>query len=129
MIRLLSLVLLASVMGCGLGGTGSVPATQADAGEGLNQLRDLLVEAAGVGPAPKKKADIAEYIGRYPAAVAGVNDGSLTVIWGKGIREGLGDDAEIIAHQTDTSGESVWVVRENSEIEKLSVEDFKKEVS
>ncbi len=122
-ILLSSMVLL--FLGCGGGGSGTVPTGQAEAGEGINQLRDLMVEASSSLPPLKKKADVAEFEGRYPAAVAGVNDGTLTIVWGKGIREGIGEDAAIIAHQTTPAAEGVWVVLENSELKKLPSDEFK----
>ena len=111
-------------LGCGES-SGTIPTVQAEAGGGMNQLRDLMVEAASSGPPLKKKADVAEYEGRYPDAVAGVNDDSLTIVWGKGIREGIGDDAAIVAHQTNPGSDGVWVVLENSELKKLSSDEFK----
>ena len=122
-ILLSCLVLL--LLGCGGGGSGTVPTGQAEAGEGMNQLRDLMVEAASSAPPLKKKADVAEFEGRYPAAVAGVNDGSLTIVWGKEIREGIGEDAAIIAHQSKPGEDGVWVVLENSELKKLASDEFK----
>ncbi len=120
---ILSFLLLVS-LGCGAN-SGSAPKAETEAGDGLNQLRDLLVEAAGSGPPLKKKGDVAEYEGRYPAAVAGINDGSLTIIWGKGIREGIGDKATVIAHQSTPGADGTWVVLENSEIKKLSADELK----
>jgi hypothetical protein len=110
--------------GCGAN-SGSAPKAETEAGEGLNQLRDLMVEAAGSGPPLKKKGDLADYEGRYPAAVAGVNDGSLTVVWGKGIREGIGENAKVIAYQTTPVADGTWAVLENSEIKKLSADELK----
>lgn len=112
-------------LGCGGSGTGTVPTGEAAAGEGMNQLRDLMVEASSSVAPLKKKGDVAEFEGRYPAAVAGVNDGSLTIVWGKGIREGIGEDAEVIAHQTTPGADGVWVVLENSELKKLTNDEFK----
>ncbi len=118
-----SLVMLILV-GCGEN-SGTLPTVEAEAGDGMNQLRDLMVESASSGPPLKKKADAAEYEGRYPIAVAGVNDDSLTIVWGKGIKEGIGDAAEIIAYQTTPGSDGVWVVLENSELKKLPSDEFK----
>lgn len=120
---LLSLLLLIS-SGCG-SNSGSAPKAETEAGDGLNQLRDLMVEAAGSGPTLKKKGDVAEYEGRYPAAVAGVNDGSLTIVWGKGIREGIGENATVIAYQTTPVADGTWAVLENAEIKKLTSDELK----
>ncbi len=120
---LLCLVLVLQI-GCGAN-SGSTPKQETEAGDGLNQLRDLLVEAAGSGPTLKKKSDLAEFEGRYPAAVAGVNDDSLVVVWGKGIREGIGENAEVIAYKSSSGSDGGWVVLENAELKKLSAEEFK----
>lgn len=119
---LCSLVMLC--VGCAQG-SGTIPTVQAEAGDGMNQLRDLMVEASSSRPPLKNKADVAEFEGRYPAAVAGVKDDSLTIVWGKGIREGIGEDAAIIAYQTNPDSDGVWVVLESSELKKLPSDEFK----
>jgi hypothetical protein len=56
-----------------------------EAGEGIVQLRDLLVDS---GKPLQKQAEMANFELRYPVAVDEVTKGSLAVVWGAGIQEG-----------------------------------------
>jgi hypothetical protein len=118
----LSLVLL---IGCGEG-TGQKPSVPKDANAPLVELRDLFVEAAG-SPPLKSQSDLKQFENRYPAAVAGVGSGALTVVWGSGIKEGATAKSAIIGYETAADSQGGWVVREDASIEKMTADDFKKE--
>jgi hypothetical protein len=120
--RLIAIGLVAACVGCG-SSTGDVLVPK-EASEDVVQLRDLLVDS---GQPIQKPADISSLSGRYPAAVEGVTSGKLSIVWGKGIREGGSGKAEILAYQSDAESQGGWVIRENATIEKLTAEDFKKE--
>ena len=123
--RLLTILAVSTVLGCGAG-TGLTPNAPKEATPKLAELRDLLVEATG-SPPLKKQTDMDQFKNRYPSAVQGVADGSLSYVWGASIKEGVGAQSAIIAYETVAESQGGWVVRESSAIEKLSLEDFKKE--
>lgn len=122
MFRLLCLFFIACFSGCGAG-TGTVQDVSKEAGEGIVQLRDLLVDS---GKPLQKQAEIANFALRYPVAVDEVTKGSLAVVWGAGIQEGSSGTAAIIGYQTDAETQGGWVIRANGNIEKITAEDFKK---
>jgi hypothetical protein len=121
MFRSLCLILVACFTGCGAS-TGTVQDVSKEAGEGIVQLRDLLVDS---GKPLQKQAEMAEFAGRYPVAVDEVSRGSLAVVWGTGIQEGSSGSAAIIAYQKDAETQGGWVIRADAKIEKLSADEFK----
>ena len=119
-------ILIGSLMcllsGCG-GAVSGPPATPNDASKVMVETRDLLIEAS-FGSLPfKKKTDAKQYESQFPEATKAIADGSVIVVWGKLIKEGVATP-EIIAFESSAATSAGWAVKEDGKLYKVTSADL-----
>ena len=110
------------VGGCG-GGASGPPASPTDASKVMVETRDLLIEASFGGMPFQKKADAKQYESRFPEAAKAIADGSVIVVWGKLLKEGVTSPA-IVAYESTASTSVGWAVKEDAKLYKVTASDL-----
>ena len=114
---LMAISLLSIFGGCG-GGVSGPPAAPTDASKVMVETRDLIIEASFGSMPFKKKADAKQYESKFPEAAKAIADGSVVVVWGKLIKEGV-STPEIIAYESSASSSGGWAVKEDAKLYKV----------
>ena len=109
-------------VGCG-GGSSGPPSAPKEASKVMVETRDLLLEASFGGMPFQKKADAKQYENRFPEAAKAIADGSVTIVWGKLLKEGVTSPA-IVAFESTASTSGGWAVKEDSKLYKVTASDL-----
>lgn len=113
--------LIIFVSGCG-GRASGPPASPTNASKVIVETRDLLLEASFGGMPFQKKADAKQYENRFPEAAKAIADGTVIVVWGKLLKEGVTSPA-IVAYESSASTSEGWAVKEDAKLYKVTASD------
>lgn len=114
-------------IGCGRTDPGGPPNAPKDASEAILQARDLIIEAGVGGIKFEKLSDVKQLESQFPKGAAAINDGSVIVVWGKFVKEGMVANPAIIAYESKAATEGGWVIREDAKIYKVTSAEFASE--
>jgi len=125
--RLLLLASLVVWTGCGQSGgvSSSADPEEIFRQSRMSELGEILsINKAETKAPPKAVADLTRYQGGWPAGYAAVKDGSVVVIWGVGVQDGVSD--KIIAHDKEAADSGGYVLMQDGKtVKKLSADQFK----
>jgi hypothetical protein len=125
MVRIASLTLiLALAVGCGGTNPGGPPSVSGEASEAIVKARDLIIEASVGGIKFEKMADVKQLESQFPIGAEAIKNGTVIVVWGKKISEGIIAPPQIIAYESKVPTDGGWVLREDAKISKITADAF-----
>ncbi len=108
--------------GCG-GVSSGPPSVPKEASKVMVETRDLLLEASFGGMPFQKKADAKQYENRFPEAAKAIADRSVSIVWGKLLKEGVTSPA-IVAYESTASTTEGWAVKEDAKLYKVTAAEI-----
>jgi len=115
---------LGLALGCGSTNPGGPPAASKDVSEAMVKARDLIIEASVGGVKFEKLADVKQYESQFPVGAEAIKSGTVVVVWGKRIAEGIITPPQIIAYESKVPTDGGWVLREDAKISKITAAEF-----